>query len=131
MGRMEANDIKIIHIDLDTNNGLDLLKWKKEYLELRDLAKNILGIKLKVKSIFKTINGFHIYIEIKNLPKLKEKELSLFLNNLEVILNSDKKRAIFNLLRILHNWEWKHSSILFKETELNKIRKKEVGLNEG
>ncbi len=119
---MEAKEYFFIHIDLD---GEDIKKWKKEYKQLKEILKNVIGVKTRILKIRKTINGYHIYLEVSNIPKVLEEEnfsLWLFLNNLEVIFGSDRKRAIFNILRILHNWDWKHISILFKDTELKTIR---------
>ena len=119
---MEAKEYFFIHIDLDNE---DIKKWKKEYKQLKEILKNVIGVKTRILKIKKTINGYHIYLEVSNIPKVLEEanfSLWLFLNNLEMIFGSDRKRGIFNILRILHNWDWKHISILFKDTELKTIR---------
>lgn len=107
-----------IFIDYDNQN---IKKFLKEFKNLKELIRNILSIDIKIKKIRKTVNGFHIYcnVEIPKSYNLRKKELFLLLNTLEIILNSDRKRAVFNLLRILIDYEnYKNISVLFKDTEI-------------
>lgn len=111
-----------IFIDYDNQN---IKKFLKDFRTIKEMLKHILNIKIKITKICKTINGYHIYAKVTHSYKLNKKELFLFLNSLELILNSDNKRAIFNLLRILMNFKnYKNISVLFRDTEIKKIKVK-------
>lgn len=109
-----------IYIDYDSKN---LKEFFENFEKQSNLLKNLLKIEVKEVRIFETVNGYHIYIKLKIPYKLKTRELFLLLNSLELIFSSDKKRAIFNIVRILHlkTSNYKNISVLFKDTELREI----------
>jgi len=60
-------------------------------------ALSLLGIKPLRASVFRTANGFHVYIHIKG--SLTDMETVA----LQVILGSDYRRECFNLMRVRSN----------------------------
>lgn len=87
---MATNEV-ILKLDYDFT---DAIKLRRLFRDNRYIFKK-LGLKVSKLKVFNTLNGYHVYIILKN-KDLNDYDILI----LQILLGSDKQREIFNFQRL-------------------------------